>query len=105
MTVEKSIITRGKLGVLVQWKGPTAAETSWMALEEFRKLYPSFQLTDELIVQEGRDVMVGITYKWRGNQSAATAEEQNDATACSLRVPNKEDKPISCYPLAGFVSE
>jgi hypothetical protein len=80
-TVEKSIITRGKLGVLVQWKGPTAAETSWMALDEFRKLYPSFQLTDELIVQEGRDVMVGITYKWRGKQSAATAEEQNDAKA------------------------
>jgi hypothetical protein len=25
--------------------------------------------------------MVGITYKWRGKQSAATAEEQNDAKA------------------------
>jgi hypothetical protein len=54
MTVEKSIITRGKLEVLVQWKGPATAETSWMALEEFRKLYLSFQLTDELIVQGGR---------------------------------------------------
>jgi hypothetical protein len=56
MTVEKSRITRGKLEVLVQWKGLAAAEASWMPLEEFRKLYTS---------------------KRCGKQSAAAAQEQN----------------------------
>jgi hypothetical protein len=78
MAVEKSKITRGKLEVLVKWKGLAAAEASWMPLDEFRKLYPSFQLADELIVRRGGgDVMVGITYKQCGKQSAAAAAEQN----------------------------
>jgi hypothetical protein len=53
MAVEKSKITRGKLEVLVKWKGLAAAEASWMPLDEFCKLYPSFQLADELIVRRG----------------------------------------------------
>jgi hypothetical protein len=51
--VEKSIVVRGKLEVLVRWKGLVAAEALWMPLEEFRKLYPSFQLADGLIVRGG----------------------------------------------------
>jgi hypothetical protein len=51
--VEKSIVARGKLKVLVRWKGLVATEALWMPLEEFRKLYPSFQLADELIVRGG----------------------------------------------------
>jgi hypothetical protein len=53
------------------------AWSRWVTLEEFRALYPAFQLVDELILQGGRDVMWGITYKQRGKQnhvdSAATA--------------------------------
>ncbi|WVZ98174.1 LOW QUALITY PROTEIN: hypothetical protein U9M48_043643 [Paspalum notatum var. saurae] len=43
--------------VLVQWQGLSAADASWMPLPEFQRLYPSFQLEDELLVQAGRDVM------------------------------------------------
>jgi hypothetical protein len=42
LAAEKNKIACGKLEVLVQWKGLAAAEASWMPLEEFRKLYPSF---------------------------------------------------------------
>jgi hypothetical protein len=54
MMVEKSRVVRGKLEVLVQWKGLAATEASWMPLEKFCKLYPSFQLPDKLIVQGER---------------------------------------------------
>jgi hypothetical protein len=40
-----------------------------VTLEEFCALYPAFQLVDELILQGGRDVMWGITYKRRGKQN------------------------------------
>ena len=53
---------RGLQEVLVQWQGHQAAEASWMPLDEFRCVYPSFQLEDELIVQAGRDVMYGRHY-------------------------------------------
>ena len=53
---------RGLQEVLVQWQGHQAAEASWMPLDEFRRVYPSFQLEDELIVQAGRDVMYGRHY-------------------------------------------
>jgi hypothetical protein len=34
-------------------------------MEEFHRLYPTFKLEDELIVQMGRDVMWGIQYERR----------------------------------------
>jgi hypothetical protein len=37
----------------------TAAEATWMDRQEFQHLYPQFQLEDELLAKEGRDVMVG----------------------------------------------
>jgi hypothetical protein len=48
---------------LVQWKGRPAAKASWMKVAEFKELYPLIQLEDELLLQGGRDVMVGLTYQ------------------------------------------
>ncbi|WVZ89345.1 hypothetical protein U9M48_035766 [Paspalum notatum var. saurae] len=55
-------LARGQPKVLVQWQGLSAADASWMPLTEFQRLYPSFQLEDELLVQAGRDVMWGKQY-------------------------------------------
>jgi hypothetical protein len=51
--VTKSRIDRGKQEILVQWKGLVAADGTWMTLEDFHKVYPSFQLEDELSLQGG----------------------------------------------------
>jgi hypothetical protein len=56
---------RGKKEVLVRWKNAPAAESSWVELEEFRRLFPAFQLEDELLFQGGRDVMWGIPFSRR----------------------------------------
>jgi hypothetical protein len=41
-----------------------------MSVDDFRQVYPTFQLKDELLAQVGRDVMVGNTYSRRRNQQA-----------------------------------
>jgi hypothetical protein len=51
--------------VLVQWKGESAASATWEDVEPFRAKYPDFQLEDELVLDGGRDVMVGRTYSRR----------------------------------------
>jgi hypothetical protein len=61
--VVKSRVARGQQEVLVKWKGLTAAEATWMTVDEFRLVYPSFQLEDELLLQQGRDVMLDISYR------------------------------------------
>jgi hypothetical protein len=38
-------------------------------LEAFKKEFPAFQLEDELIMKEGRDVMVDLTY-WRRKKAS-----------------------------------
>jgi hypothetical protein len=48
--------------------GAPAAETAWVALEEFREQFPDFQLEDELFLREGRDVMWNKTFGWRGKE-------------------------------------
>jgi hypothetical protein len=53
---------RGRLEFLVRWSGQPAASASWVEADEFRSIYPTFKLTDELILQAGRDVMTGIQY-------------------------------------------
>jgi hypothetical protein len=40
-------------------------DATWEPLTDFVKHYPEFQLEDELLVEEGRDVMWGIPYKHR----------------------------------------
>jgi hypothetical protein len=45
---------------MVQWVGLTTADASWVPEADFHMLYPDFKLEDELVQQEGRDVMVGL---------------------------------------------
>ena len=40
-----------------------ASEATWESVTEFRAAHPEFQLEDELFPEEGRDVMVGVTYE------------------------------------------
>jgi hypothetical protein len=47
---------------LIKWKGQDEAAVSWVDADEFRSLYPSFELVDEIILQGGRDVMWGMVY-------------------------------------------
>jgi hypothetical protein len=64
--VEPEAILRGRVArgrrELVQWKGLWAANATWTDLEDFHRLYPAFQLEDELLAEEGRDIMLGIRY-------------------------------------------
>jgi hypothetical protein len=55
-------LARGVRQVLVQWKGESAASATWEDVESFCAKYPAFQLEDELVLEGGRDVMVGRTY-------------------------------------------
>jgi len=55
--------------VLIQWEGLPDADATWEPVEEFRALFPAFQLKDELFVEGGRDVMVGHVYKRRAKTS------------------------------------
>jgi transcriptional regulator GlxA family with amidase domain len=41
------------------------AFATWEDLDTFREQFPSFQLEDELLLEEGRDVMCGWTYARR----------------------------------------
>jgi hypothetical protein len=77
--VFKSRLARGRHELLVQWKGQAAADASWMALDEFRSLFPSFQLEDELIVQGRRDVMWGLKYERRGRKHGRQPAATNQA--------------------------
>lgn len=60
--VLKSARRQGELHVLVQWEGTALADASWISLTSFQENYPNFQLEDELLHEEGRDV---ITYRRR----------------------------------------
>lgn len=52
-TVVKGRLARGVYELLVQWKNAEAAAASWVPLTEFRRLYPTFQLEDELLLRGG----------------------------------------------------
>jgi hypothetical protein len=53
-------LARGQRELLVRWKGQGLADATWVAIDEFCKLYPAFRLADKLLLQEGRDVMCGM---------------------------------------------
>jgi hypothetical protein len=75
--VSKSGLARGRRQLLVRWKAQDAASSNWVDAEEFQRLYPSFKLTDELILHGGRDVMWGQVYTRRGKR----AKEQGTTSA------------------------
>jgi hypothetical protein len=52
----------------VQWTGRSAADATWEPLEEFKVQFPRVELTDELFVGEGGNVVnafVGRQYSQR----------------------------------------
>jgi hypothetical protein len=59
--------------LLVRWDGQNAADAIWVELEAFKKEFPAFQLKGKLIVKEGRDAMVGLTYRRRKKASTDKA--------------------------------
>jgi hypothetical protein len=63
-------MARGQRELLVQWVSLTAADASWVLFVEFQKMYRTFQLDDELVQQDGRDVMVGLQYHRHGKQGS-----------------------------------
>jgi len=56
---------RGIWKLLVKWSGLPTDEATWETLDSFRDDFLDIQLEDELFSQEGRDVMMGITYQRR----------------------------------------
>jgi len=46
-------LRRGVWHVLIQWDGLPDTEATWEPIEEFRALFPAFQLEDELFVEGG----------------------------------------------------
>jgi hypothetical protein len=56
---------RGLCQILIQWDSLPSSAATWEDLDDFRRQYPHFQLEDELILDGGRDVMWGATYRRR----------------------------------------
>jgi hypothetical protein len=61
--VSKSHLTRGRIEILVRQAGQPAANATWIELTEFKQLYLSSKLMDELVVQRG-----GRCYVWHSVQ-------------------------------------
>lgn len=47
-------MARGVHQILVHWKGESPASATWEDVDQFHAKYPSFQLEDELPLEEGR---------------------------------------------------
>jgi len=75
--VLKGRLARGQYEVLVQWEDQEAAAAAWVSLDDFRRLYPDFQLEDELLLQGGRDVMTGRVYQRRAKKKLAGQTEKS----------------------------
>jgi hypothetical protein len=76
--VLKSRMARGQLELLVSWTSQAASEAIWILADEFRIMYLSYQLTDELLLRArggGEDVMYGIPYRRRKGATEAGAGE------------------------------
>jgi hypothetical protein len=80
----KNRIARGVRQVLIQWKDQSPASATWEDVDTFSAKFPTFQLEDELPLEERRDVMYGHTYARRRRardvrraaERAARAQEQ-----------------------------
>jgi hypothetical protein len=46
---------------------------TWGELQAFKQAFPSYQLKDALVVERGRDVMIGVTYQCQRRKSVPEA--------------------------------
>ena len=70
--VVRARLNRGRWQLLVHWEGRPAADSTWEDIDDFKELYPAFQLADELFVgEEGSviDAFVGRQYRRRPRPS------------------------------------
>jgi hypothetical protein len=51
--VTKARKNRGMWKLLVQWLGQSAADATWVQLEDFRRRFPGLQVADDLFLGEG----------------------------------------------------
>jgi hypothetical protein len=61
-------LNRGVWELLVKWTGRLDADTTWKQLEDFKQQFPCVELTDELFVGKGANVVdafVGLKYQQR----------------------------------------
>ena len=63
--LERVRVARGVRQLLVHWQGEPPESATWEDLEAFHERFPHFQLEDELLREEGRDVMWGTVYARR----------------------------------------
>lgn len=71
--VAKLRLARGRKELLVHWEGLAPSKASWESLKDFKHRYPNFKLEDELLADEGRDVMVGHTYSQRAKKPTSNS--------------------------------
>ena len=69
-------LNRGVRQVLVQWKDQSPASATWEDMDTFTDKFPTFQLEDELLLEERRDVMYGHTYARRRRARDVRRAEQ-----------------------------
>ena len=62
--------------MLVQWKDQSPASATWEDMDAFIDKFPTFQLEDELLLEERRDVMYGHTYARRRRARDVRRAEQ-----------------------------
>jgi hypothetical protein len=70
-----SHVARGNVELLVNWKGRTNADASWMLTAELQHLYPGFKLEDELLEKGG-----GRCYNWYLLHTASARDQESGRT-------------------------
>lgn len=91
------LIRHGISHVLVHLEGTAPDDAIWERLDEFVQHYPQFQLKDELLDKEGRDVMLGMTYSHR--QPGPMAVETAEKAQADLEEAPHPDKDLGWFPL------
>jgi hypothetical protein len=101
--MKKSRVARGRVELLVHWVDRPATEASWMDADEFRSLYPDFQLEDELLVKGGEMSCLACTTPddtargeskqgWR--RQRGNWKNQNRTTAIASRSASQLDESV-----------
>jgi hypothetical protein len=78
-------LARGVHQVLIQWKGTSAASTSWEDVAPFRIKFPQFQLEDELALDGEEDVMFKQVYTRRHRARDVRRAQERTAARTTRR--------------------